>query len=212
MKLKILFISSLFFTHLFSEQICLDKIKMQQKIAELSKNESSWFINGVVKLGFLGEGLKKRTFFMEKFSSLSEKKQQEKVEKWLSNKARTTQMLERCDRLSEFHKGKKLDNESLENISKLGKEISEGSLKSQFLCVACGELAMPSNDEMTDGDKKFLHEFQVKTYFHELRKREQLASEERKKELQKLEHEAINSFDSLNDFLHHDVWNGRKVH
>ena len=75
-------------------------------------------------------------------------------------------MLERCRKISDVFTNKKMDDESLEKIALLVKEINEDdSIKNEFLCQACGEFTLPKDNELTEEDKKFFIHLKLKAIF-----------------------------------------------
>lgn len=185
MKLKIAVIASLFFTPLFvlSENNKPEELptkpslskQLQEKAAEIAQKKPSWIKHNIIKWGILGKTLQKQALFMEKFSKLSQKKQQDKIEKWLTKKPHVEMLNNLIDILYTVE-DKKLDHETLEKFSQFATELANNSLKMQLICFAYGDLFSPASN-----DKKFQHEFKIKFHFHNLRKKEQQKFEERKK-------------------------------
>lgn len=104
--------------------------------------------------------------------------------------------------MSEFINNQKIDDETLETISALFKEINEDDIENEFLCSACGDLTQ--SDWESYEYKNFRHEFAIKYHFYLLKKNDASCYEERKEELEKLEQRALNEFETLSDFLHYN--------
>lgn len=184
-----------------------NKETLKKNMSKLTKNENWQLVVIIGKLGLLGTEYKKELRFKEKFSNLNPEQQQEKIEKWLAQSKRREKIAEINAKMEELQQSKKLDDETVETALDLHNELQKFSPKELYLCEAYG----PAPEELSQEDQQYLHDLRKRTYFHALKKRETIRHQERIKELNKLERQALNDFTTLNEFLDYDNWNNRRA-
>jgi hypothetical protein len=163
---------------------CLNVERMREKICEYAQ--------------LIGPGHE----FFEKFLQLSEKKQKNKIGKWLSSESYQNEMLPFWNFIIDIVENRKFDEENLEAMDRLVQQVAKKwDYQSKMLCEICGGLV--SNQFERNGMKHYKKEFDIKMFFHHLRKEETQGFQDRQKELQELEEKA-QKFDSLFEFLDFD--------